>query len=133
MNGSLVKSMSEMRVALVDDHQMVRDGLAAMIESFPSYEVAMQASNGKEFVQMLEHLKLPDMVIIDIHMPIMNGFETIAHLAASHPDLPCLALTFDDSESIEYEQILGRTVGLLYWRRALGAEFSHQSLRHDTQ
>ena len=105
--------MSEVRVALVDDHQMVRNGLTAMLDSFPDYDVVMQASNGKELIEKLELLKLPDVMIIDIHMPIMNGYETIAYLQEKHPDLPCLALTFDDSDDALVKSIRAGARGFL--------------------
>ncbi|SJZ58641.1 response regulator transcription factor [Sediminibacterium ginsengisoli] len=63
-------------VALVDDHELLRTGLAAIINSFDGYKVIMQAGNGKEFIDNLKNVKQPDIVLLDITMPLMDGFET---------------------------------------------------------
>ena len=64
------------RVALVDDHELLRSGLAAIINSFDGYNVIMQAGNGREFIDQLGQDSPPDIVLLDITMPVMDGFET---------------------------------------------------------
>ncbi len=63
-------------VALVDDHELLRSGLAAIINSFDGYKVIMQSGNGKEFIDQLNQDGPPDIVLLDITMPVMDGFET---------------------------------------------------------
>jgi two-component system invasion response regulator UvrY len=64
-------------VALVDDHELLRTGLAAMINSFEGYKVVMEANNGQQFIEKINSLKTqPDIVLLDITMPQMDGYET---------------------------------------------------------
>jgi len=92
--------MSEIKsVALVDDHTMFRKGLAALISLFPSYRVTMDVANGKEFIEALDPDHLPDIVLLDIHMPVMDGYTTAAWLRTHHPSVHILALSTMDSDS----------------------------------
>lgn len=86
------------RVALVDDHHMVRDGLAATINAFQEYEVALEAAHGEELLEMLKHLPDPAIAIVDLHMPVMDGFATLAWLREHRPQVRSLALTFDPDD-----------------------------------
>jgi two-component system, NarL family, invasion response regulator UvrY len=85
-------------VALVDDHVMLRKGLAKMIEVF-GYVVLFQCSNGKELIQKLEKDNLPDIVLMDINMPEMDGFEATLWLKMNHPLIQVLALSMYDDEN----------------------------------
>jgi two-component system, NarL family, invasion response regulator UvrY len=80
-------------VALVDDHQLLRSGLAGMINSFPDYEVIFEASNGKEFIEKLNQKKAPEILILDITMPIMDGYETAAWIREHAPKIKILVLS----------------------------------------
>lgn len=86
------------RVALVDDHHLVRDGLAATINGFEEYEVALEAAHGQELIELLKHLPDPAIAIVDLHMPIMDGFATLAWLRDHRPQVRTLALTFDPDD-----------------------------------
>ncbi len=85
-------------IAMVDDHKLLRQGLATMIESFSDYRVILQASNGQELVDMLDKKNLPDIALLDINMPIMDGFETAAYLTKHHPQVKLMALSMMDTE-----------------------------------
>jgi DNA-binding NarL/FixJ family response regulator len=89
----------ETRIALVDDHVLLRTGLAALVESFEGYTVIFQADNGKEFIDMLATHPLPDIILLDITMPEMNGYETAAWLKAHKPDVKILVLSMMDHEA----------------------------------
>ena len=72
-------------VALVDDHELLRTGLAAIINSFEGYKVILEANNGKHFIEKLDSKNSPDIVLLDITMPVMDGYDT---LVGSKPICP---------------------------------------------
>lgn len=86
-------------VALVDDHTMFRKGLAVLINLFPNYKVSMDVANGKEFIDQLDKERLPDIVLLDIHMPVMDGYATSAWIKNNHPGIKVLALSTMDSDA----------------------------------
>ena len=67
-------------VALVDDHTITRRGIKTVLELHPEIQVSFEASNGIELLEKIKGNPLPDIVILDINMPEMNGFQTIRHL-----------------------------------------------------
>ena len=86
-------------VALTDDHAILRKGVAEIISRFDGIEVIMEAGNGKELLSKLESAEvLPDVCIIDINMPEMNGYETAAEIKKRWPDIRMLALSMYDTE-----------------------------------
>lgn len=86
-------------IALVDDHILLRNGLAALINSFEGYAVAFEADHGKEFIAMLETHRTPDIVLLDINMPEMNGFETATWIKQHLPNTRVLVLSMMDNET----------------------------------
>ena len=87
------------RIGLVDDHQLFLKSLALMIESFNDYEVVVEALNGKDLRDKLAGLsQLPDMIIIDVNMPVMDGIETATWLTAHHPGISLIALSMNDKD-----------------------------------
>lgn len=96
-------------IALVDDHHLVRAGLAATVNGMGAYRVVLEASNGREFVDDLATIKDPELrpriAIVDLNMPVMDGFETIAWARANAPDVLCLALTFDADDDTQVKAI----------------------------
>jgi DNA-binding NarL/FixJ family response regulator len=88
------------RLLIVDDQAAVRDGLAVMLDLDPDITVVGTASNGQEAVAAVGELT-PEVVLMDLNMPVMGGAEATAVLRRSHPELPVVVLTtFDDDESI---------------------------------
>jgi len=88
-------------VALIDDHVLLRNGLANLIESFGDYKVLFQADNGKQFIESLQKGIVPDIVLIDINMPIMDGHETAIWIRENNFKISLLALSmYDDENSI---------------------------------
>lgn len=81
-----------MRVLVVDDHAVFRDGLAAILESLPGVEVVGAAGDGSEAVRSAQALE-PDLVLMDLHMPTMDGIEATRQIVAQHPDVAVLVLT----------------------------------------
>lgn len=88
------------KIAIADDHIMIRKAIAAMVESFGNYKVVIQASNGMELLEMLKTADpLPDLVLLDIRMPQLNGIETAKILFEKYPEVKMIALTMQDNES----------------------------------
>ena len=85
-------------VALADDHILLRNALASLIDRFENCKVVMQASNGKELTTAITKDDLPDVVLLDLNMPEMNGFETATWLRDNYPSIQVLMLTMYDSE-----------------------------------
>ncbi len=86
-------------IAVVDDHHLFRSGLINLIHSFgPKFEITSESANGKEFISKLNDQK-PDIVLMDLHMPVMDGFETSSYLKANFPEIKVLVLTMMEEES----------------------------------
>ena len=92
-------SKSKTRLALVDDHILLRNGLANLVDSFGEYEILFQADNGKDFIHQLNLGNLPEIVLLDINMPEMDGYETALWIKENHPEIKIIALSMYDQES----------------------------------
>jgi two-component system, NarL family, invasion response regulator UvrY len=86
-------------VAITDDHTMLRKGLANLINSFDGFSVLLEAGNGKDLIGKLDGKNLPDIALLDVHMPEMDGYETAEWLRTTYPQVSILALSMMDSES----------------------------------
>lgn len=93
-----IMSMS-LRILLVDDHEIIRRGLRAVLEGEPDWEVMDEASNGLEAVEKAERHK-PDVVLMDISMPEMNGLEATRRIRRKLPGTEVLFLTMHESEQM---------------------------------
>ena len=100
------------RVMIVDDQEVVREGLRAILGTVPGFEVVGVAGNGAEAVESFRGWR-PDVVLMDLNMPIMNGVEAIRALRASHPDVKILVLTTYDAEEWVLDAIRAGAVGYL--------------------
>ncbi len=96
--------MSDIRVLIVDDHPLLRQGLSRLLELEGGITVVGQASNGLEALRLIGELK-PDVVLLDINMPGMNGIEVAKTVRQHHPDTEVLVLTIHDNESYVNEMI----------------------------
>lgn len=94
-------SQEQHTVAIVDDHLLLSESLEKLINSFEGFKVLYHASNGKELQKKLaESNDLPDIILLDINMPVMDGFETMAWLAENRPGIKVLALSMEDDENV---------------------------------
>jgi DNA-binding NarL/FixJ family response regulator len=92
-------SEKKIKLGLIDDHTLFRRGIIQVIESLPGkYEIVSEASNGKEFINSLNERNKPDILICDINMPEMNGFEVAKWIRTNHPDINILILTMLTNE-----------------------------------
>ena len=84
-------------IALADDHALMRESLAHLINGFGDYRVIWQAANGEEVLKQLDH-SVPDLLLLDVRMPRMDGFETCKRVVSRFPDLKVLVLSMMEEE-----------------------------------
>ena len=100
------------RVLLVDDHPLVRNGLRALLASVPGMMVVGEATSGEEAITQAAELQ-PDIILMDLHMPILDGVAATRRLKSTHPAIKVLVLTtFDDDEDV-FEGLRAGAVGYL--------------------
>jgi DNA-binding NarL/FixJ family response regulator len=92
--------MSEVRhIAIVDDHTLIRKGLKSLIDLFPNYEVLFDVSTGEELMKCISSGMLPDILLLDIVMPGMDGYAAAAWMRTNCPEVRVLALSTMDAET----------------------------------
>src|SRR5271154_3962418 len=94
----------KLRILIADDHEVVRRGLAALLQTHEGWEVCGEAKDGREAVEMAKQLK-PDVVILDIGMPILNGLAATRQLAQLNPQQKMIVLTITDSDQVIREAL----------------------------
>jgi len=87
------------KIIIADDHQLVLDGLKALIKDVPEFELIAEANNGQEVLDMLKNITV-DVVLIDIDMPVLNGIETTRKLTETYPKVKMLALTMHNEKAM---------------------------------
>jgi two-component system invasion response regulator UvrY len=91
----------QVQVAIADDHTLLRKALGKLINSFDNYMVLFEADNGKEIKNQIAQHIVPDLVLLDVNMPEMDGFETAGWLNKNYPKIKILALSmFSDEKTI---------------------------------
>jgi DNA-binding NarL/FixJ family response regulator len=100
-------------IALVDDHSLLRNGLASLIGSFDGYTVLFEADNGKDFIQQLNTNTLPDIILLDITMPEMNGLETAIWIKRNAPSIKILVLSMIDNDEVVISMLKAGARGYL--------------------
>ena len=91
--------MRPVRIMVADDHEVVRRGLRALLEAQPNWQVCAEAADGRDVVKRAGELK-PDVIVLDIAMPNLNGLEATRQLVKMDPAARVLILTLDDSEQL---------------------------------
>src|SRR4051812_42998343 len=90
---------SNFTVVIVDDHSLFAQALENLINSFSNFKVLYHVKNGQELIRKLASKEnVPDLALIDINMPVMNGIETTQWLTKNCPDVSVIALSMDDDE-----------------------------------
>lgn len=91
--------MQPTAIALVDDHVLLRQGLASFIRTFPQYDVLLEADNGADFVAKVKMGPAPEIVLLDVNMPRMNGYETAAWIKENLPGTKVLVLSMVEHDT----------------------------------
>jgi DNA-binding NarL/FixJ family response regulator len=104
--------MKPLRIVLADDHMLVRAGIRALLERIPGVEVAGEAGDGREALALLEALQ-PDILLIDIAMPGLNGLETAARVTNEFPRIKVIILTMHANEEYVVHALRAGAVGYL--------------------
>lgn len=100
------------RIVVADDHEVVRRGIRALLETQPGWNVCGEAATGHEAVEQARRLR-PDLMIVDISMPEMNGLETIRQIHKAMPQIEILVLTMHESEEMMREALVAGARGYL--------------------
>jgi len=94
--------MDKTRIVIADDHEVVRKGLRAILEAHPGWEVCGEAADGRSAVERAEELR-PDVIVVDIGMPHLNGLEATRQILKNQPDTKVLILSVYESEQLVEE------------------------------
>ncbi len=100
------------RVMLVDDHEMVRRGLAVFLQSFDDLVLVGEAANGREAIDFLQDID-PDVILMDILMPEMGGIEAAQAIHDQHPEIKIIAMTSFEDEDLVKQAISSGVIGFL--------------------
>lgn len=95
----MTENKEKIRVAIVDDHTLLRNALAKLIDSFEGYRAYFQAENGADMKDKLKRKLIPDIILLDVNMPGMNGFETAEWLFNNYPQIKVVALSMVSDEA----------------------------------
>lgn len=103
------------KVVVVDDHLLIAKAISSIIEGFSGFEVLYEAENGKVLMDKFKvRVNIPDIVLMDISMPIMNGFETTQWLTDNYPDIVVMALSVQDDDDSLIKMIKAGAKGYLH-------------------
>src|SRR5215217_6846765 len=92
--------MVKIKIACVDDHQLFLDGVTTAMKKTGWIEVIFTALNGKMLFDKLETELSPDAILLDLHMPIMDGYETMLHLRNFYPQIKVIILSMNNDPGI---------------------------------
>ncbi|MEZ0484696.1 response regulator transcription factor [Fibrella aquatica] len=89
--------MAKIKLALVDDHNLFRRGIASILGQVADFELVLEASNGQEFIDKIPR-RVPDVVLLDLQMPVLDGTATADYLREHHPLIKIIVLTMHDED-----------------------------------
>lgn len=100
--------MNKIRIGIIDDHAIIRKSLKLMLSTYDSYEVVFDAGNGIEGINGLSQLTpelIPEILLMDVNMPEMNGIEATSILSKKYPSMKIVALSMSDSDEVIVDMI----------------------------
>jgi DNA-binding NarL/FixJ family response regulator len=101
-----------LRILIADDHEVARQGIRALLEAHAGWEVCAEAKDGREAVELASSTN-PELVLLDVGMPNLNGLEATRQILAASPNLPILILTMHDSDQVVREVLRAGARGFL--------------------
>jgi DNA-binding NarL/FixJ family response regulator len=104
--------MEKIKIILVDDHQMFREGLKFVLKQIPEFDVIGEASNGQEYLKLLE-AGLPHVVLMDIGMPVMDGVAATEKTSELYPELDVIALSMFSDQEYYHKMVAAGVKGFL--------------------
>lgn len=115
-SGNAIKNASDfcnnLKIAIVDDHEMFRSGIKLILSEKTNWDIVIEAEDGRDFLQQLKVL-VPDIVLMDISMPNMNGYDTTIEALRIHPDLKVIIITMLNEEEYYYKLVKAGVRGFI--------------------
>lgn len=100
-------------VVLVDDHNLFREGIKFLLSQIGNLNVVGEAANGKELIDYLETIEQPDIILMDINMPEMNGVEACSIVSKKYPGINIIALSMNDEQEYYFKMIQAGAKGFV--------------------
>jgi DNA-binding NarL/FixJ family response regulator len=118
--------VTDISVVVVDDHQIVRDGLVALLGALPGVEVVGSAADGRDALHVVEETQ-PDVVVMDIQMPELDGIEATRFITSRHPAIKVVMLTMNEDDDTILSAMRAGASG--YLLKGSGADEVHNAIR----
>jgi DNA-binding NarL/FixJ family response regulator len=97
----MITEATIINIAIVDDHTLFRNGVAALMKEFKELNVVFEAANGENMQRLLTHNTLPDVILMDLNMPVIDGYTATSWLKQNYPQIKVLALsTYEDDKAV---------------------------------
>lgn len=128
-----MKQMKKIKILIVDDHQLFSEALKGLIEDKENFEVIDQLVNGKEVQDFfsVQNPIIPDLVLMDVQMPIINGIDATKWLNEKYPDIKILALTMDNEENTILKMLRAGAKG--YLLKDIHPSILHQAIEETVE
>lgn len=108
----MTSNISKRKVIIVDDHTLFRNGLRILLNNMENYHVVAEAANGKQFLELLNTV-VPDLVLMDISMPVMDGIDASSKAHELYPELKIITLSMYGEEDYYYKMVNAGVKGFL--------------------
>jgi two-component system, NarL family, response regulator LiaR len=122
----MCKENSKVRILLADDHQVVRESLAKLLQEQPDIQVVGEAGDGDSAVELVRQLK-PDVVLMDLELPTISGFEATRRIVSENPSIRVIGLSA--YESVEFADALRKVGAVNYLNKSEPAEHLIAAIR----
>ena len=109
---AMMTSIDPIRVVLAEDHALVRAGIRSLLDGFSEVDVVGEARDGREALRLIDGLR-PDVVLIDITMPVFNGLQVVTRVSAEHPTIRSVVLSMHDNEEYVWQALHAGAAGYL--------------------